>query len=307
MEIKQLEYMAMAADMGSFNKASEYLYTTQSNVSKVIRGLEKELGYDIFRRQGSGVMLTDAGRVLYEQSQQILMMLKKIQSYSELSHKICFHIASISSNYIAGHFADFVREHNSPDFCLKMWEGNITDILELVDQREVELGFIYIGEKQFESFQTLLQRRGLYFKAILPAQVEICAGSHHPMADREMVSTEELTGLSYVRMMEDNVSKTYHLHQLETSLKLEKNMEEAIEVSSNYALINLLARTNRVHLCYGTVLDHRREGLMGVRSIPVDYTEEKIYLGYIHKLSYPVSTYGEEFLEQICESYDNPD
>lgn len=45
MEIKQLEYVIMAAEMGSFNKASEYLYTTQSSVSKVIRSLEEELGY----------------------------------------------------------------------------------------------------------------------------------------------------------------------------------------------------------------------------------------------------------------------
>lgn len=43
MEIKQLEYVIMAAEMGSFNKASEYLYTTQSSVSKVIRSLEEEL------------------------------------------------------------------------------------------------------------------------------------------------------------------------------------------------------------------------------------------------------------------------
>lgn len=307
MEIKQLEYVIMAADMGSFNKASEFLYTTQSNVSKVIRGFEAELGYEIFRRQGSGVVLTDVGKVLYDQSQQILMMLKKIETFSELSHKICFHIGSVVSNFIATHFAEFVGEHDNPGVCLKMWEGNISYILDLVDQGEVEFGFIYIGGKQRESFQTLLQRRGLYFKEVLPARLVVCVGPNHPYYSRTSFSIDELKKLKYIRLMEDHLSKTYHLNQLENSLQLEKNMADAIEVGSSYALINIISKTDRVHLCYGSILDAEREGAMGIRSVPVVYQDEKIYLGYIHKSSEPLSTYGEEFLEQICEGYEEQD
>lgn len=120
MEIKQLEYVIMAAEMGSFNKASEYLYTTQSSVSKVIRSLEEELGYRIFKRNGSGVALTDAGKILYDQSQQIMMMLRKFAAYSELEEKTCFHIATVVSNYIAAGFAAFVRDHDSQEYCMKI-------------------------------------------------------------------------------------------------------------------------------------------------------------------------------------------
>jgi len=41
MELKQLEYLVTAAEAGSFSNASEVLYTTPSNVSKVIKKLEK--------------------------------------------------------------------------------------------------------------------------------------------------------------------------------------------------------------------------------------------------------------------------
>lgn len=311
MEIKQLEYVIMSADMGSFNKASEFLYTTQSNVSKVIRKLERELGYEIFRRQGNGVALTDAGKLFYEQAQQILKMLRRIEDFKELSHKTCLHIASMVSNFVATHFAQFVIAHNEPEYCLKMWEGSITDIIELVECAEAELGFVYIGEQQYSSFQTYLQRKGLYFTKILPAQVEVCMGRKNPLSKKREVHAEELKNLKFVSLLEDAISKNYHLYQLEQKLHLEKNMADAIQVGSNCALMNILAVTDRTYLCYGTIMDTQiiEPDAQGIRTIPVIFCneQEKVYLGYIHKKAEPLSALGEQFLEGIRKGYAEED
>ncbi len=311
MEIKQLEYVIMSVDMGSFNKASEFLYTTQSNVSKVIRKLERELGYEIFRRQGNGVALTDAGKLFYEQAQQILKMLRRIEDFKELSHKTCLHIASVVSNFVATHFAQFVIAHNGPDYCLKMWEGSITEIIELVECAEAELGFVYIGEQQYSSFQTYLQRKGLYFTKILPAQVEVCIGSKNPLSKKNAVKAEELKNLKFVSLLEDAISKNYHLHQLEQKLHLEKNMADAIQVGSNCALMNILAVTDRTYLCYGTIMDTQviESDAQGIRTVPVIFCDEqeKVYLGYIHKKAELLSTLGEQFLEEIRKGYAGED
>lgn len=311
MEIKQLEYVIMSADMGSFNKASEFLYTTQSNVSKVIRKLERELGYEIFRRQGNGVALTDAGKLFYEQAQQILKMLRRIEDFKELSHKTCLHIASVVSNFVATHFAQFVNTHNGPDYCLKMWEGSITEIIELVECAEAELGFVYIGEQQYSSFQTYLQRKGLYFTKILPAQVEVCIGSKNPLSKKNAVKAEELKNLKFVSLLEDAISKNYHLHQLEQKLHLEKNMADAIQVGSNCALMNILAVTDRTYLCYGTIMDTQmiEPDAQGIQTVPVIFhdEQEKVYLGYIHKKAEHLSALGEQFLEEIRKGYAGED
>lgn len=308
MEIKQLEYVIMSADMGSFNKASEFLYTTQSNVSKVIRKLERELGYDIFRRQGNGVALTDAGKLFYEQAQQILKMLQRIEDFSELSHKTCLHIASVVSNFVATHFAQFVMTHNAPEYCLKMWEGSITEVIDLVESGEAELGFVYIGQQQYSSFQTYLQRKGLHFVKIIPAQVEICLGRKNPMSERNSVRADELVQLNFVSLLEDSISKNYHLHQLEERLHLQKNMANAVQVGSNCALMNILAVTDRTYLCYGTVMDTEilEPDEAGIRTIPVIFNEEdaeKVYLGYVHKATGNVSGLGEQFLKEIYKGY----
>ena len=44
LEVKELQYFVVCADLSSFSRAAEVLYTTQPNVSKVIRSLEEKLG-----------------------------------------------------------------------------------------------------------------------------------------------------------------------------------------------------------------------------------------------------------------------
>lgn len=299
MEIKQLEYVIMAAEMGSFNKASEFLYTTQSNVSKVINSLEAELGYKIFRRQGKGVVLTDAGKVLYEQSQQIMLMLNKFATFSDLADKACFHIASVVSNCLAWHFSNFIQDHKGEELCLKMWEGSITRVIELVEQGEVELGFVYIGGRQKDSFKTMLQRKGLIFEHVLPAKVVISVGPNHPLYGKESVSTEELKNLSYIRYREDNLSKTYHLHQLEENLHLKHAMNHAVEVDSDYALLNILTNTDYAYLCYGGISDENYTSLNKLQSIPILLDETDISLGYIKRKGVPLTSYAVDFLSRL--------
>ena len=44
MDMKQLEFFVTACERGSLSKAAECLYTSQPNISKNIRSLERELG-----------------------------------------------------------------------------------------------------------------------------------------------------------------------------------------------------------------------------------------------------------------------
>ena len=61
MELRQLEYFLECAQRGSLTRAAEALYTTQPHVSQVIRALERELGVTLFRRTGSGIVLSRDG------------------------------------------------------------------------------------------------------------------------------------------------------------------------------------------------------------------------------------------------------
>jgi DNA-binding transcriptional LysR family regulator len=65
-ELRQLEYFLTVVEEGSFTGAAARLYMVQSSLSAALRGLERELGTELFIRGRRGVELTDAGRALLE-------------------------------------------------------------------------------------------------------------------------------------------------------------------------------------------------------------------------------------------------
>ncbi|NRA86082.1 MAG: LysR family transcriptional regulator, partial [Rhizobiales bacterium] len=52
-----------AAHHESFTQAAEELHLTQSSISRQIKELEYALGFDLFRRVGRRVVLTEAGAI----------------------------------------------------------------------------------------------------------------------------------------------------------------------------------------------------------------------------------------------------
>ena len=79
MELKQLQYFIVCAQELSFSGAAQKLFTTQPNVSKVIKALEEELGYQLFERHSKGISLTEEGKHMYEYALNIQENLQQIQ------------------------------------------------------------------------------------------------------------------------------------------------------------------------------------------------------------------------------------
>lgn len=72
MELRHLRYFVAIADHGGVRPAAERLNVAQPAVSRQIKDLEAELGFGLLRRQGRGVVLTDAGKVFAEEARAIL-------------------------------------------------------------------------------------------------------------------------------------------------------------------------------------------------------------------------------------------
>ncbi len=68
----QLETFIRSADAGSFNKAAEELYITPTAVIKQINLLEESLGVKLFDRTHRGLILTKAGRSMYQDAKYII-------------------------------------------------------------------------------------------------------------------------------------------------------------------------------------------------------------------------------------------
>lgn len=79
MELHHLRYFAVLSEELHFGRAARRLHMAQPPLSQRIKGLERELGVDLFHRRRSGVELTEAGALLLEHARAVLEKLSEAE------------------------------------------------------------------------------------------------------------------------------------------------------------------------------------------------------------------------------------
>lgn len=78
MELRQIHYYLEVVERGSFTKAAEACFISQSAISQQIKSLEEELGVPLLLRQGRSFSLTPAGDYFYRKTKSWLEELEQI-------------------------------------------------------------------------------------------------------------------------------------------------------------------------------------------------------------------------------------
>ncbi len=66
LDIRQVRYVVEVADRGSFSRAAERLGIAQPALSQQVLNVERELGFDLFKRHPRGASVTPAGAAFVE-------------------------------------------------------------------------------------------------------------------------------------------------------------------------------------------------------------------------------------------------
>jgi DNA-binding transcriptional LysR family regulator len=84
MNLRHLEHWLALADTGSFSRAAEKLYITQSALSRSIQALEEDLGGPLVDRVGKKNELTPLGRSVLERARRIVHEAQELQQGAAL-------------------------------------------------------------------------------------------------------------------------------------------------------------------------------------------------------------------------------
>lgn len=88
MNLKQLEYFVRVAELGSFSKAAMVLNIAQPALSRHVRLLETDLRTTLLIRNGRGVMMTEAGKRLYDHAVGILQLMSSVREDIEANRDV---------------------------------------------------------------------------------------------------------------------------------------------------------------------------------------------------------------------------
>src|SRR6476620_307894 len=79
MDFRQLRTFSCVAELGSLSKASDTRRIAQPALSRQIKLLEHELRVELFTRNGRGMVLTEAGRLLLARTSGIVREIDRIR------------------------------------------------------------------------------------------------------------------------------------------------------------------------------------------------------------------------------------
>ncbi|HDR6312232.1 TPA: LysR family transcriptional regulator [Bacillus cereus] len=187
MEIRVLRYFIAVANEESISAAAKQLHLSQPTLSRQLKDLEMELGTDLFIRGNRKISLTEEGKYLFKQANEIVDLADKTEANIKDSKEI------ISGEvYIGGgeteamHFiakALKVLMNDYPSIRFHLYSGNADDIKSKLDSGLLDFGVVIepTDKQKYEYVH-------------LPAKdtwgVLMCKDS--PLADKQVVSPVDL-------------------------------------------------------------------------------------------------------------------
>ena len=128
MELRQLEYFREIANTGSINEAARKLNMSQPPLSYQIRQLENELNVQLFERTHKGVILTAAGKLLYDRAASLLDYAKSTElevSQTGKKRVLRIGITPTTVGTIMPYIADFSRKNPDVNFDFTKWQHDL--------------------------------------------------------------------------------------------------------------------------------------------------------------------------------------
>ena len=146
MDIRDMRNFYAIVEEGNISNAAKRLNIAQPPLSKQMKQLEDNLGVQLFERGSRKIRLTEAGHLLRERVEQILGLvdgtMKEITGLnSGLGGRLSIGTVTTSG---AALLPNLIKKFHSlyPKVTFQLWEGDGYRILELLDNRIIDIGII---------------------------------------------------------------------------------------------------------------------------------------------------------------------
>lgn len=243
MDLQQLQYFVTCAEKGSLTRAAEALYTTQPHVSQVIRALERELGVKLFRRTGTGILPTAEGERIRFYAVNALKNAALVRETAAAGEGRTLRLAANPSSRLAMRAGEFYRRCAADGVTLQYTECGIEAMMELLQNRQYDLGFLFLPVNRLGAFSHMALRRRLEYTPLLRSDLVVHCGPAGPFYGRERVAPEELDGCGCIQLEDDFFSVEELLMEHEAFRSGRCAIRKTIRTNSDHLMLRMLRET----------------------------------------------------------------
>jgi DNA-binding transcriptional LysR family regulator len=234
--LPHLETFAKAAELSSFTGTARALHLTQAAVSQRVHTLEKSLGTSLFSRQGGRVLLTEAGRKLYDFAQRILDLHRQARREvagheTPVQGDLLLAASSVPGEHLLPSLlSGFGRKH--PHVHIRATVSDSMDVMAQVERGDVSLGLV--GRKADSPH--------LEFRYLTSDRIVMVAPRGHPLARRKKVPVQQLADFPLILREAGSGLRHGFEKALERSGRSLADLDVALELGSNEAIKEAVLR-----------------------------------------------------------------
>jgi DNA-binding transcriptional LysR family regulator len=204
LNFNKLKYFVSAAELGSFTKAAENSYISQTAITQQMQALEDELGFPLFYRHHNGITLTAAGEIFHKSAVSILSeydnALKSARNVNEQVEKNLFlAVTDANEPFIIRVMAEFEKKY--PDIRIKIVSSYLSNQCELLcsDKVDVAVGLSYefAGIPELDYLQLYSQ------------EVGVLVSRDNPLSKFDSVYVSDLIDQTWIMLSRDAGPKSY--------------------------------------------------------------------------------------------------
>jgi DNA-binding transcriptional LysR family regulator len=204
MELRQLEHFVAVAEEGHFNRAASRCHIVPSGLSASIRGLEKELGAQLFSRTTREVRLTAAGAALLSQARRTLAAAdaarEAVAGVGKLVGGGTLSVALAQPNRVVDPQDLLARFHAAyPTVAISVFRGTARETFDKVATRDVDIGLSY-----------LLARppTNAFVEPLASGAMVLACSYQHRLAGRSAVSLDEVSDEPFITVPPGSATRT---------------------------------------------------------------------------------------------------
>lgn len=301
MTLQQLKYVTTIANIGSISEAAKRLFVSQPSLTKAIKELEKEMGITIFDRTNKGITVSKEGERFLGYARQVLEQaaLLEEQYKSQSGGKKQFSVSTQHYSFAVNAFVELLKGAGIDQYDVSLRETQTYEIIDDVAHMKSEIGLLFYNDFNRPVLEKLIHTNELTFTELFTAHPHIFIGKNHPLANKDVVSMDELEEYPYISFEQGDHNSFYFSEEIFSTVVRPKH----IRVRDRASLFSLLLGLDGYTVSSG-VID---EEVNGENIISVPLAEEGLmHIGYITNNKMHRSRLGQEYiqaLEQYVRNY----
>ena len=299
--LQQLKYVLAVADKGSINEAAKSLFISQPSLSNSIKELEQELKITIFVRTNRGMTLTNDGYEFLGYARQVIQQYEMLEEkyLGNKSSKQNFCISTQHYGFATNAFISLIQKFGGDQYEFTIREPKTFEIIDDVKNLRSELGIIYLSNYNKTVLQKLIHESNLKFVSLIEAKPHIFISENHPLANKNLVSLEDLDEYPCLSFEQGVYSSFYFSEEILST----RSVKKSIKISDRATIFDFMVGLNGYTISSGIYPSYFLNG-RNIISIPLD-VDEVINIGIIMHKDITLSHLGKLYLEILKSFFNN--